>query len=1071
MSNLSRKYGLFDFTDYIGKRIENFTGRTWVFQEIDNWLGLQNNARYFLLTGEPGSGKSAIAARLAYLSTGETIQPSGCRHLSPGFLQVVHFCSATDSISLDPLIFARSVALQLSGIKEFKKALLHVGERDINIAVQIQAGTVEAGGSVAGVIIQNLEIKGLNGQEAFNRVVLDPLQAIYDKGYSQPIVILIDSLDEALAALIDVKITDLLVGVQGHELDSRVRFILTSRSEPRVENRFLSASGLSLSDPMHKDNSDHDIAAFVAKRLDEDTALAEKIASLPLVQRDTLPTDINTKADGNFQYVAFLLNAAAKGQQSLSNPEGLPPGLDSLYHDSLYRVIRLGRKDPDSVYKPFLGILSVAFEPMTLELLQTYIASENSLWDVYKDLFQFVETVPVSTLTGEQADNEDRYQLYHQSVIDFLHKRKLVMVTDNGQMKVQPNEYYLEPGDWHARIVNSYARPRGDWSQVDWSIVEQYALQHLVAHLYQLCKVKDYRKMFHTLLETQSFIDRYLVILGQPHLLLDDLRLALNLALDNDDLAQAWRHIREYRRITRQQLDFDQLLQTVEIVNKNGDYGSAIERTTLYGYMPNSQALARLWIAWNAAVSGHTTVAESIVKDALEKLPPRGTAHLGIRQAGSLPIQAVEDAISETMQRLLIRISQAAQNVVVSRRDWLQHAMSPWPASNVDVTVGRLSEPLTSWGKFFHAEQMNDTIESLFQELQTRGSRLDNPSVIDYDPMYFFKEKLAAGLFNSLHDPAWLEHVKRTVAIIAQDDYPSYREMALFYIAAATLAQEDSALVSKALAAVLEGMFKPSPGFWGDTVAAAMDGMERENNQGSDSQYLLNILKYVEETGERGVDPSVYRKTDGIMLWRRSVGLPEDPWSFIMRRRSAVAAVLHRQGDNLGAEALLHEAINETYEGSYAGFRALARLSLACRLLEWHRIPEAIDQTVLAQKDASHVLDPVLKKERIDLVNKMRQWITDYGQDSISLSEDEALAQLQRKNGLERGLFIEFLSALWSDSAASLKRLLPLSLDDATTVDAVLGRLLAVEALQAKPGRPFLELVKALQIDIGIENV
>ena len=71
---------------------------------------------------------------------------------------------------------------------------------------------------------------------------------------------------------------------------------------------------------------------------------------------------------------------------------------------------------------------------------------------------------------------------------------------------------------------------------------------------------------------------------------------------------------------------------------------------------------------------------------------------------------------------------------------------------------------------------------------------------------------------------------------------------------------------------------------------------------------------------------------------------------------------------------------------------------------------------------------------------------------------------------MERGLYIEFLSALWCDDTARLKRLLPLTLDDATTADAVLGRVLGVEALQARAGRPFLQLVKALRVDIGLED-
>jgi DNA replication protein DnaC len=48
----------------IERLTEGFTGREWVFEEIDRWLQ-QDNERFFILTGEPGVGKSAIAFYVA----------------------------------------------------------------------------------------------------------------------------------------------------------------------------------------------------------------------------------------------------------------------------------------------------------------------------------------------------------------------------------------------------------------------------------------------------------------------------------------------------------------------------------------------------------------------------------------------------------------------------------------------------------------------------------------------------------------------------------------------------------------------------------------------------------------------------------------------------------------------------------------------------------------------------------------------------------------------------------------------------------------------------------------------
>jgi hypothetical protein len=48
------------FNSDIAKLTENFTGQQWVFDEIDHWLA-EREERFFILTGEPGVGKSAIA--------------------------------------------------------------------------------------------------------------------------------------------------------------------------------------------------------------------------------------------------------------------------------------------------------------------------------------------------------------------------------------------------------------------------------------------------------------------------------------------------------------------------------------------------------------------------------------------------------------------------------------------------------------------------------------------------------------------------------------------------------------------------------------------------------------------------------------------------------------------------------------------------------------------------------------------------------------------------------------------------------------------------------------------------
>src|SRR5690242_18849063 len=103
-----------DFTSYITEQTVHFIGREWVFQAINDWLADPNGPRFFLLTGEPGSGKTAIASRLVQFSQGIISSPDRSSQLAPHFLSAVHFCSVRDQYWCDPSIFAQSLAMQLA---------------------------------------------------------------------------------------------------------------------------------------------------------------------------------------------------------------------------------------------------------------------------------------------------------------------------------------------------------------------------------------------------------------------------------------------------------------------------------------------------------------------------------------------------------------------------------------------------------------------------------------------------------------------------------------------------------------------------------------------------------------------------------------------------------------------------------------------------------------------------------------------------------------------------------------------------------------------------------------------
>ena len=479
-----------DFTSYITERTANFTGREWVFRAINNWLANPDGSRFFLLRGEPGSGKTAISASLCQFAEGTVAPPDGLAHLHPDFLSAFHFCSARDSRWINPRVFAESLALQLAKrYPVYAKALAEKsGDRAIRIEVQQQ---IEQGQGV-GVLIKKLDVSGTTQEDAFNRVVREPLEALLREKLEEQVVILVDALDEALYSSQVPNIVSLLS--QTDNLSFHVRFILTTRVETRVENEFRNVNELSLSLPSDQRNQD-DISRYVKGRLKVDLELAAKAEQVEPTQMLDLAEVVSCKAEGNFLYARFLLDAMAKGLRSLTELDGLPTGLDELYFDSLNRVIKLGKRDWFMEYRPLIGVLSVAQESLTLAQLQAFTAQpESSIWQYLSDLQQFIQE---ANPPDGQAGQGTRYRLYHQSVIDFLGHQRVSI-----EQRLSLNNYYIPPGEWHKKLAN--VCEQGDlsiiWNDIKHNAVEQsrreYARRYYITHLYL---AQEWQRLFEIL--------------------------------------------------------------------------------------------------------------------------------------------------------------------------------------------------------------------------------------------------------------------------------------------------------------------------------------------------------------------------------------------------------------------------------------------------------------------------------------------------------------------------------------------------------------------------------------------
>jgi hypothetical protein len=141
-----------DFSTYITDRTKDFTGRDWIFAEINDWLADPKGSCFFIITGEPGIGKSAVAARLTQVRD----------------LAAYHFCIARQADTINPLLFARSVSQQLCRLDGFAAAILKDSNVELSISPNIRANY----GQVIGAKIENLLVNAPSASTQGNRVLI-----------------------------------------------------------------------------------------------------------------------------------------------------------------------------------------------------------------------------------------------------------------------------------------------------------------------------------------------------------------------------------------------------------------------------------------------------------------------------------------------------------------------------------------------------------------------------------------------------------------------------------------------------------------------------------------------------------------------------------------------------------------------------------------------------------------------------------------------------------------------------------------------------------------------------------
>ena len=345
-----------DCTGDIIDRVQSFTGRTWLLDEIEAWRTGDPDKRMFWLTGGPGQGKSAVAAMLAHRSKLHVVAAQFCRFDRPE--------------RRDPAMVIRSIAFQLATrLPDYRK---HLHDKP------------EMG-----------ELDRKNARELFDYLLADPLRYSVG-GRPEPELVILDALDETLADgrsdLLD------LVANELHRLPAWLKFLVSSRPEPAIR-RQLEQFGV------HEISADDDRNIADLRQYAGDWLMNLNLAA---EQRELALEAVVSASCGNFLYLRRLEEAVTRGQIDLAHPELLPRGLSALYEQEFrQRFPDSGAYEREVV--PLLEVVLASSRPIPIDEL------DNVLGMGKRQRARTLEKLGSLVPAGDQG-----VAVFHKSLRDWL---------------------------------------------------------------------------------------------------------------------------------------------------------------------------------------------------------------------------------------------------------------------------------------------------------------------------------------------------------------------------------------------------------------------------------------------------------------------------------------------------------------------------------------------------------------------------------------------------------------------------------------------------------------------------
>ncbi|NVM23034.1 MAG: hypothetical protein HWN68_14785 [Desulfobacterales bacterium] len=346
-----------DYTRFIEEKTRCFVGRQFVFDAIEQFINV-NRRGYFFVRGDPGIGKSAIAAQM--------VKTKGYVH---------HFNIRAEGIHKAE-IFLKNICAQLIAVYGLKHTFLP------------PEATQDAG--------------------FFNQLLGEVSEKVTSTKHA---IIVVDALDEVDNIGLQPGTNTLYLPIN---LPPGIYIVATLRKE-RIPLR-IECEQQTLDIEQNSEGNIADVCEFITRKVERPGIKAYLVAQG--IEADAFVAHLVEKSQGNFMYLRYVLPEIEQGAYKDLEMEAIPLGLQDYYEDH-WRRMRGKDEEAWFQYKlPIVMALTVVKKPVSMDLIQKFskIQERSRIRGVLKEWAQFLSEEQVEY----EGSVQKRYRVYHASFHDFI---------------------------------------------------------------------------------------------------------------------------------------------------------------------------------------------------------------------------------------------------------------------------------------------------------------------------------------------------------------------------------------------------------------------------------------------------------------------------------------------------------------------------------------------------------------------------------------------------------------------------------------------------------------------------